>query len=274
MEGFRPGAPAASPWNRLLGDAMQSGLNAARSGGMVQGGSGNASGMGAGQGKPGAGNSFDLFQLFGDLGAGLGSGHNNAFGTTMRQIPRLSQWMHNGINLPLGGQANAGGEGGPRGGQLGQGAGGRGAESVKPGGQSGGFSFDYKNSLFGANGSSLSGLNAGSASAAYSAPRGANNRFGFSASATAGMDTGSGVSSGSAGRSSFGGGGAAAGLGMGSSGGAMTGSGPGAASGASSMMSGGTMHGQMQGVGPGAGHPGGQGGGGKAGAAVNLKLTF
>jgi hypothetical protein len=263
---FRPGA--ASPWNRFLSDVMQSGLGAARSNGVVQ-----QSGQ-SGAGGPGAGNSVDYFQLIGDLGAGFGAGHNNAFGATMRSLPKLSQWLRSGITVPLGSQASGPGRGegpgsggspggGPSGSKqsaFGQGGG--------PGSQSGGFSFGYKNSLLGGSGGSVSGLNAGSASAVYTAPRSAGSRFGFSASATAGTETSSGDAS------SFGGGGAAAGLGMGSSKGSMFGAAAasGGTAGSGAAMGGG-MHGggPVQGVGPGAGHAGG---GSKVGAAVNLKLTF
>lgn len=284
----------ASPWSRLLGDAMRSGLSAARSGGssgpLTGGSAGSLRGGGPGMGHAGGGNSLDFLQMAGDLGAGLGAGQKNGFGATMRALPKLSQWLRSGITVPLGSQTASPGEaahGGQAGGPT-QGGGPGGSASGGPMGgpggehaQGGGFHLGYQNSLLGAGGNAsagFSGLNAGSASASYEAPRSAGSRFGFSASATAGAETGGGT-----GASSFGGGGASGGLGMSSSKGSMFGAAGEGGAGGGSMMSaggmgsGGGMHGggqqgPVQGVGPGAGGHGG--GGSKVGAAVNLKLTF
>lgn len=264
-----PKAAQASPWNHFLGDAMQSGLSAAHSGAMVPQ-SGPRWGIGGGPKDPGAGISVNYFKLISDLGAGLAAGHNNAFGATMHSLPKLSEWLRSGITVPLGSQTHGpsgaaeAGLDAPHGGPGGSGGptGWRGGEHAS----AGGFHLGYQNSLLGAGGSGgagFSGLNVGSASASYEAPRSAGNRFGFSASATAGADAGSG------GATSFGGGGAAAGLGMGSSKGSMF-----ATSGGGSAMSSGSMGGvhssPVQGIGPGSGGHGGS----KVGAAVNLKLTF
>lgn len=229
------GAPNAatgkqSSWNQFLKDSYLLGVRQAQAS--------------AGAHAAGGPTSGSLFQLAGDLSQALAGNHTGAVAGALRQAPRLSQWLQNGLNFnlgsnPLPGPGAMAREAGPAG---------------NPSDSSSSFGLGFHSSL------TPSGMPSGSASATYAA-HSTGGRLGFSASASAG------VGGSSAGISSFGGSGAS---GLGAMMNAQMHSGLSASPPAG--MSGGPGG---QGGGPGgAGGPGHGGGSNLPNATVHLKLTF
>lgn len=236
------GAPNAatgkqSSWNQFLKDSYLLGVRQTQAS--------------AGAHAAGGPTSGSLFQLASDLSQALAGNHSGAVAGALRQVPRLSQWLQNGLNFNLGSAGQPGAGHGPDG----PGSMARNAAGGPPGESGSSFGLGFHSSL------APSGMPSGSASATYAA-HSAGGRLGFSASASAG------VGGSSAGISSFGG---------------SNTSGLGAMMNAQmrSGMSSSPSAGMSGGPGDQSGGPGGQGGPGHGGggsslpnATVHLKLTF